>query len=379
MSAHTVVSDAVGTDPSGDALLAVLDDYAATADATGEPDHAAVALLRTSRLLGRAAPRAYGGTGDDAVTLNRHVARVAAANASAAIMLFQHYAVTRRIAELGTTGQHRALLPELASGRWLAASAWSESGAGANKKNLATTAIRSDGGGWLLDGAKAFTTSAGVADLYLVLARTGPAAGDDPDTGYGAAGQTFFLVRADNLGLVPDLSLCLAGMRGSATGFVGLRGCRVGDGDRLGAEGAAAQAITRVRDSGMTLGAVALGLARAALDAVHRHAERRGLYAQQAFRHRVVTLETQVEAVHAIVEHAGRRESASPGTSTLHSKLFAAETADRVIAQAAEILGSAGYAEAHPLNRYARDVRAVALMGPTNELCRELVSTPWTR
>ncbi|MFJ6937709.1 acyl-CoA dehydrogenase family protein [Streptomyces sp. NPDC101132] len=351
---------------------------AVAADRTGEPDLDAVAVLRESRLLGLAVPREFGGAGAGPVDLNRCVEQVAAVNASASIMLFQHFAVSSRIVEQGTAVQHRELLPRLASGEWLAASAWSETGAGANKKNLATKGVRTDTG-WCLDGAKAFTTSAGVADVYLVLAQTGDDTADGSDTGYGAAGQTFFLIRGDNPGLVPDTSMRLAGMRGSATGFVDLRDCHVTDGDRLGAEGVAASVIARVRESGATLGAVAVGLAQAALDAAHAHAAKRGLYGHQSLRYRLVDLTTQVEAARAVVERAGRRESADPGLTTLHSKLFASAAAERVISEVEQILSSAGYVENHPVNRYGRDARAVALMGPTNDLCRELVSLSWNR
>ncbi len=163
-------------------------------------------MLRESGLLALVVPECYGGAGADAVALNTCVERVASVNASAAIMLFQHCAVTSRIVENGSPAQHREVLPRLADGRWLAASAWSESGAGADKKNLATRADRTPEGDWLLDGAKSFTTSAGLADVYLVLAQTpdeAPAEASSRDTGYGAAGQTFFLVPGDHPGLVP--------------------------------------------------------------------------------------------------------------------------------------------------------------------------------
>ncbi|WP_433400860.1 acyl-CoA dehydrogenase family protein [Streptomyces sp. CA-146814] len=355
---------------------------AEAADATGEPDREAVAVLRESGLLALVVPKCYGGAGADAVALNTCVEQVASVNASAAIMLFQHCAVTSRIVENGSPAQHREVLPRLADGRWLAASAWSESGAGADKKNLATRAHRTPEGDWLLDGAKSFTTSAGLADVYLVLAQTpdeAPAAASSRDTGYGSAGQTFFLVPGEHPGLVPDTSMRLTGMRGSATGFVSVRECVVPDSARLGATGVAASIIARVRDSGASLGAVAVGIAQAALDAAHAHAGRRGLYAHQAVRHRLVDLATEVETARAVVERAARRSSADPGMTTLHSKLAASQAAERVVADVARFLGSAGYVETHPINRFGRDARAVALMGPTNDLCKELVSLPWTR
>ncbi|WP_371480637.1 acyl-CoA dehydrogenase family protein [Kitasatospora sp. NBC_00315] len=367
----------IDTDLPAPSVLAELAACAAAADRSGAPDLAAVAVLREHRLLGLAVPREYGGAGAGPVDLNRCVERVATANGSAAIMLFQHFAVTSRIVEQGSAAQLAEILPELASGRWLAASAWSETGAGANKKNLATKGRRTADGGWVLDGAKSFTTSAGVADVYLVLAQTGEPDTTQADSGYGAAGQTFFLIRADNPGLLPDTSLRLAGMRGSATGFVSLHDCRLTDEDRLGPQGVAASIIARVRESGATLGAVAVGLAQAALDAAFDHARKRGLLGMQAVQHRLVDLTTEVETARGIVERAGRREAADPGLTTLHSKLFASAAADRVCSGVEQLLGSAGYIDAHPVNRYGRDARAVALMGPTNDLCRELVSMSW--
>lgn len=180
---------------------------------------------------------------------------MARVNPSAAIMLFQHYAVSARIAEWGNAAQQARLLPALAKGDLLAASGWSEPGAGAAKKRLNTTAVRLPDGRWRLNGAKSFTTSAGVAGLYLILARTSDSVAE-PSGGYGSAGQTFFLVPAGIEGVRPDQSLDLIGMRGSATGFVSLHDCVVGDEDRLGPVGEATRLIAGVRRTGATLGAV---------------------------------------------------------------------------------------------------------------------------
>lgn len=342
---------------------------------TGVPDPVALDRLRTCGLLGAAVPVAYGGLGGDAATVNRVVERVATVNPSLSIVLFQHFAVSARIDEWGTAAQKAELLPELAAGRVLAASAWSETGAGAAKKALATTGVRT-ATGWRLDGAKSFTTSAGIADLYLVLVQTA-AAVDDPASSYGSAGQSFFLVRGDNPGIVPDLGLDLLGMRGSATGFVSLRECAVPDRDRLGPLGGAPKIIAGVRDTGATLGAVSVGIGQAALDVALRHAAKLAPNAQESLRHRLVKVSTLVEAARALVERAGARASGDPGVTTLQSKLHASTVAEQVCLEVARMLGSAGYVVAHQLNRLTADARAVALMGPTNELCRELVARSW--
>lgn len=380
MSIHVGVSlhgNAVPTGPVvPPSLLDRLRESAELTAVSGEPDRRALAELRASGVLGTAVPVEYGGAGGDAAAVNRVVEQVATVNPSMAIILFQHFAVSARIDEWGTAEQKATLLPELAGGRCLAASAWSETGAGAAKKKLATTGVRLDGDRWLLRGAKSFTTGAGVADIYLVLAQTS-AAQDDPTSSYGSAGQSFFLVRADNPGLVPDLSLDLVGMRGSATGFVSLSDCVVADADRLGPLGGAPDIIAGVRETGATLGAVSVGIAQAAFDIAVEHVRRLPPTALPSFRHRMVKLATLVEAARALVLRAGHRLSDNPGLTTLQSKLHASTVAEQVGMDVSRMLGSAGYIVAHRLNRLTADARAVALMGPTNELCRELVAQSW--
>jgi alkylation response protein AidB-like acyl-CoA dehydrogenase len=370
---HTDGRTDIDLDPR---LARTFREAAITSAVSGRPDPGALAALRASGLLATAVPREYGGAGGDASDVNRVVERLAGLNASLAIMAFQHFAVSSRIAEWGTEEQKGKLLPALADGSCLAASAWSEQGAGAAKRNVSSTAVRGADGTWVLDGAKSFTTTASVADLYLVLVRTGPPQ-DDPGSGYGTSGQTFFLVDACNPGLVPDLSLDLVGMRGSATGFVTMRECVVGDTDRLGPEGHAARIIAGVRESGATLGAVAVGVAQAAFELLVAHQRKRGGLASPVVRDRLVPLATRVESARAMVERAGARSSSDPGMTTLHSKLHASEAAETVCLEAARMLGSAGYTVASELNRLLADARAVALMGPTNDLCRELVASTW--
>lgn len=354
------------------ALADVLRESAVRTAGSGQPDEEALARLRRSGVFAAAAPAEYGGAGGDAGTINEIVEQLATVNPSAAIIAFQHFAVSMRVAEWGTPAQKARLLPALAAGDLLGASAWSEPGAGAAKKKVNTTASRLPDGNWLLNGAKSFTTSAGIADIYLILAQTCDV--DDGESDYGSSGQTFFLVRADNPGLVPEPPLNLVGMRGSATGFVSLRDCEISDHDRLGPEGHASVIIAGVRDTGATLGAVSVGIARSLLAIAARHAGQADPVRRPVSRYRVVELATQVAAAHALVTQAGQRASADPGLTTLHSKLFASAVAEHIGAEVGRMLGSAGYLAGHELNRLLADARAVALMGPANDLCRELIS-----
>ncbi|AXB47389.1 acyl-CoA dehydrogenase family protein [Amycolatopsis albispora] len=359
--------------------LEIFREAAARSDDTNVPDDQALIELRKSGLLATAVPVEYGGNGADTVELNELVSKIAEVNPSMAIIMFQHFAVCARINEWGTAEQKELWLPGMATGDTLGASAWSETGAGAAKKNLATSAERIEDGRWLLNGAKSFTTGAGVADIYLVLVGTSAGREQEQDTKnvYGSAGQTFFLVRKENEGLIANLGLELAGMRGSATGFVSLKDCVVADDHRLGPVGHAPAIIAGVRESGATLGAVSVGVAKAALDVALAHFTKTGALEAPTVRHRVTELSVQVEAARAIVAFAGSRRGEDPGAVTLRSKLFASVTAEHVCFEVARMLGSAAYLVNHQLNRLISDARAVALMGPTNELCRELVSASW--
>lgn len=342
----------------------------------GAPSAEVLDALRASGVLGLAVPREYGGRGGDGQAVNRQVAEIARLDPSIAIILFQHYAVTARIVDWGTAEQRRRYLPRLASGELLAASAWSEKDAGADKRNLATTAGPAPGGGWVLNGSKAFTTGAGIADLYLVLAVTS-APRPGAESIYGGSGQSFFLVDADRPGVRCDAWTDLVGMRNSATGFVEFRDCILGEDAMLGPEGEAPRIIAGVRESGATLGAVSVGIADAVYELACEHTAKRGRAEDRTVRHRLVDLKLKVETARAFVERAGRREGPDAGMATLLSKLFASDACEEVCYEVTRLLGSSGFSERHPINRWLADARAVSLMGPTNELCRELASAGW--
>lgn len=336
-----------------------------------------VQSIRDSTFIGTVVPTEYGGLGEDSARANYVVTQLAKSDPSLAIVVFQHFAVCSRIAEWGTEHQKSAILPKLASGEWLAASAWSERGAGANKRNIATLASRRDSSTWSVSGTKSFTTGAGLANIYLVLSQTDASEGAADATEYGSIGQTFFLVPATTAGFQADLSMRLTGMRASATGTLRLSNCELPDSAILGTVGAAPTIISGVRESGMTLGAVALGIAEGAYDLALDSVRRQNRLDDALTRSRLLALAQQIEAAASLVEKVGSPACPRRGDLTLFSKLLASETAESVCTGARHLLGSSAFAEEHPLNILARDARAIALMGPTNELCRDLLGRSW--
>jgi alkylation response protein AidB-like acyl-CoA dehydrogenase len=359
------------------ALLDVLREASVRSARTGRCDETALRAVRASGLLGLAVPVGYGGAGASAATVNAVLEEVARVDPSMAVILFQHFAVSARIGAWGTPAQQARLLPRMAAGWVLAASAWSESDAGAAKERLACTARAGWDRSWTLNGASSFTAGAGIADLYLVLVQTSGA--EDGSARHGFGGQTFFLVPAGTPGLTPEPGPAATGMRGSATGRVSVSGCRVADGDRLGPVGAAGEIIAGVREAGTTLGAVSAGIARAVLDLALDHFGRAGLPAGSPRAARLVELATSVEAVRAVVAGAGRRGSAEPGITALHSKLYASQAAEQIALEASRLLGPVDHVSDHRLATLLADARAVTMMGPSNHLCRELIAASLRR
>ncbi|MER5985965.1 acyl-CoA dehydrogenase family protein [Streptomyces sp. NPDC001787] len=340
-------------------------------DAGGRPSDTALDALRGSGLLRLPVPAEYGGLGGSWRDVNAAITSLSRVDASMGIILFLHHAAVSRIIGWGSEEQKKRCLTAVTRDGQIFASSWSEPGAGAAKQHIATTATARADGGWELSGAKTFTTGAGVADLYLILARTGDSG---PATGsYGQTNQGIFVVEAAGAGFGVDGVLDLAGMRRSATGLIRLDAYTAGSGDMLALSTDTPTVIGHPHVLGLTLGAVALGVAETAHDLALEAARRRSLVDSPLYRHLLFELGSRLAAVRGVVD-AATRPDGDRTVPALTAKVFASETAEAICRGAQEIAGSAAFSRAHPLNRLAQDARAVTLMGPPNYLCRELVT-----
>jgi alkylation response protein AidB-like acyl-CoA dehydrogenase len=352
-----------------DYILNILKQNAASADEAGETSSESLQVLRESGLLGSLVPRSYGGLGKSVIYATRLIERLGSVDPSIAIIAFQHMSVISRILEWGTEDQKRNYLPLLASGKWIAASAWSEKGAGANKQNLGTIAQPLGSDKWNISGAKTFTTGAGLADLYLVLVQTGENASDSL---YGNSGQSFFLIETNTPGVVANSKLNLSGMRGSSTGFIEMNDCIVSSRSLLGDIGQAPYIISHIRESGMSLGAVSVGIADRVLALAKAHLVKRKLSDKQIFHFKMSELSTLLEASRSLVERAASGDPELKGSLSYQSKVFASEVSEKICRDCQQIMGGGGYMRGQAIERLTRDARAVALMGPVNDLAKEI-------
>jgi len=217
-------------------------------------------------LAGILTPEALGGAGGSHGDFIRFIEAVARADASCAVILDVHLSVgTEPLLVFGNDDQKSRYLPKLAAGEWLAAFALTEAAGGSDAIAMRTRAVR-DGDTYVLDGAKAFITGAGDADLYIVMARTGE----------GARGVSAFLVEAALPGVGTGAPLAKMGLHGSWTGELVLDAVRVPAENRLGDEGAGFTVAMSALDSGRVgISAQAVGIAQGALDAALESARRR--------------------------------------------------------------------------------------------------------
>ncbi|MCC3774268.1 acyl-CoA dehydrogenase family protein [Streptomyces sp. UNOB3_S3] len=282
----------------------------------------------------------------------------------------------------GTRAQRARWLPEVAAGRAVAAFALSEPGAGSDAAALELHAEPEPGAGsvsgpagavgWRLHGEKRWISNAPQADVYTVFARTGP--------GIRAAGVTAFLVPADRPGLGGE-PLEMLGPH--PLGTLTFDGVPVGPGDVVGEVGRGFRLAMGTLDLFRpSVGAFAVGMARAALDASVAHAgERRAfdgpLKDLQAVSHLLAEMATRTEAAGLLVQAAAAAyDAGEPGVAarSAMAKLFATETAQYVVDSAVQIHGARALARGHLLEHLYREVRAPRIYEGASEVQRTIIA-----
>ncbi|MEU3467668.1 acyl-CoA dehydrogenase family protein [Streptomyces sp. NPDC006687] len=271
----------------------------------------------------------------------------------------------------GSAAQRERWLPGVRAGRLVAAFALSEPGAGSDAAALALAALP-EGAGWRLQGAKCWISNAPEADFYTVFARTGEAP--------GAKGITAFLVPADRPGLTGE---ALDMLSPHPIGSLSFDGVRVGREDVLGEPGqgfrVAMETLNLFRPS---VGAFAVGMARAALDATLAHTAGRtafgGVLADlQTVAHRVAEMATRTEAARLLVYAAAcAYDAGSPDVPrrAAMAKLLATETAQYVVDHAVQLHGAGALRRGHLLEHLYREVRAPRIYEGASEVQRGIIA-----
>jgi acyl-CoA dehydrogenase len=269
------------------------------------------------------------------------------------------------ISLFGSAELQRRYLPNVANGRCVAAFALSEREAGSDVAALATQARR-DGDAYVIEGEKAWISNAGVADLYVIFARTSEA---------GARGLSAFAVDAATAG-------CSVGKRVETIsphplGSLRLERCRVPVSQRIGAEGEGFKIAMATLDVfRATVGAAALGFARRALTETVTHAKTRRLFGAplgdlQMAQAAIAAMATDVDASALLVYRAAWVKDSGAARVTRESamaKWFATEAAGRVCDRAVQLFGARGVVRGEVVERLYRDVRALRIYEGASEI-----------
>lgn len=347
----------------------------AAAGTPGRVNRPLVRALAEAGLLGRLFPSAAGGSReDDAVSaLELCLLREALAMESteAETALAMQGLGTYPVLQSGRDEAVRRWVPAVAGGEAVAAFALSEPGAGSDAGAIELRA-EPDGDGWRLSGVKTWISNAPDADLYTVFARTTP--------GARARGVTAFAVPGDAPGL-SGASLEL--LSEHPIGRLELDGVRVPAEHVLGEVDAGFKVAMRTLDLFRpSVGAFAVGMAQAALDAAVAHAGAREAFGRplrefQAVSHRLAEMATRTEAARLMVYAAASAvDAGSPGVTrrSAMAKLFATETAQLVVDAAVQVHGAAALERGHLLERLYREVRAPRIYEGTSEIQREVIA-----
>lgn len=278
----------------------------------------------------------------------------------------------------GTPEQKERFLVPMASGRVLGAYGLTEPGAGSDAGGTRTTARHEDGpdgGTWVIDGGKRFITNAGQAGTYVVTARTG-------ETERGEAEISAFIVPADTPGFAVGRLEEKMGLHASATGELLFDGARVPAANMLGPRGDGFRTFLRILDGGrISIGALAVGLAQAALDASVGYARTREQFGRpigsfQGVAFMIADMATEIEAARQLVWRAAwlKDQGRDYGLAAAQAKLFASEVSSRATNAGIQVHGGYGYVEEYKVERFLRDAKLTEIGEGTSQIQRLVIA-----
>jgi len=345
---------------------------AADIDKSGEFPRDCVRKMAELGLFGLRTPPAFEGSGSDKLGFLIAVEEVSRACAGLGITLICSSCPGLMIMALGNDEQKAKYLPALAKGERLGALANTEPSGGANWPLTLQTRARLEGDSYVLNGTKCFISNSGEAEIYLVLVRT------DPEK--GAMGISGLIVEKGTPGFSFGKKENKLGLRGDVTGELIFEDCRVPKANLL-SESILMLFAREITLSGMpAFGAVALGLAEAALEAAIQYVKERAVAFGQNLANfdsvqcMIADMATMVEASRLLIYQAGSLpQDVQDLTPALMAGIFPCEAALEVTSKALQLFGTYGYTMDFPLERFFRDARGLTLVAQPMEV-RKLVT-----
>jgi len=325
--------------------------------------------------LGIPIPQDEGGAGLDTLAYAIAIEEISRVWGSLGLIVAAHTSLGCGPIHLaGTDEQKQRHLVPMASGRVLGAYGLTEPGAGSDAGGTRTTA-RLDGDAWVLDGAKRFITNAGHAGTYVITAKTGMT--DKADAEISA-----FIVPAETAGFSVGRLEDKLGLHASATGELRFEGARIPAENLLGMQGDGFRMFLKILDGGrISIGAMAVGLAQAALDASVPYAQTREQFGRpigtfQGVAFMVADMATEIDAARSLIWKAAwlKDQGRDYGLAAAEGKLFASEVSARATNAAIQIHGGYGYTTDYPVERFMRDAKLTEIGEGTSQVQRLVIA-----
>jgi alkylation response protein AidB-like acyl-CoA dehydrogenase len=348
---------------------------AAEIDATGEYSWDNFKDLVSMELPGMSIPVEFEGSGADHVTQAIMVEELARVCASTSLAMAVNGLTMTPIVNWASPDLKARYLPKVASGELQGSYCLSESDAGSDVAAMTTRAVR-DGDDYVLRGRKQWITNAGVSEIYVVFAKTDPAA--------GARGVTAFLVEKA-MGLQIGKLERKLGLHGSPTGEVILDDVRVPAANRIGEEGEgfkiAMHTLDRTRPA---IAAQAVGIAQGAIDVARAYMKERKTFGRpiaeyQGLQFMLADMAMKTEAARVMTYRAcALIDEGDPdgelNTVGAMAKCFASDNAMAVTVDAVQLLGGNGYTQDFPVERFMRDAKVTQIYEGTNQIQRIVIA-----
>ena len=323
-------------------------------------------------LMGIPIPAEWEGAGADTLAYAIAIEELARVDQSFAITVAAHTSLgTQPINLFGTLEQKARWLPQLASGRRLAAFGLTEPGAGSDAGATRTTA-RLEGGEWVVDGAKMFITNAGteISALVTVTART------DADE------VSNIVIENGTAGYTQSAPMKKMGWRSSDTRELAFAGCRVPEDHLLGPRGNGFRQFLEILDGGrISVAALGLGAAQGAYEMSLAYAQQREQFGRpigrfQAVQFKLADMATEIEAARNLVYKAAWLKDMGRDFAQVAAmaKLYTGELSRRVCNEAVQIHGGYGFMDEFPVSRFYRDQKVLEIGEGTNEVQRMVIA-----
>jgi butyryl-CoA dehydrogenase len=316
----------------------------------------------------------YGGSGGTFVQWCIAMEEIAYACAATASILDTSWGLACHcINTWGNEAQKKRYLPSLAKGENIAAFGLTEPNAGSDPAALETTAVK-DGNSYVLNGSKIFISNGDVADCLVVFATR--------DKSLGYKGISTFIVEKGTPGFSVGSIYHKLGIRAASNAELLFEDCRIPTQNLLGSEGQGFRIALSILDEGrIGVAAIAVGIARAALEASIKHAKERKQYGQriadfQAIQWMLADTATGIDAARLLTFRAANlKDKGLPFTTeAAMAKVFASEVAVAATTKAIQIHGGYGYMVDSPVQRYFRDAKITEIYEGTSEIIRLIIA-----